>query len=159
MSLRPRPSPKRAVPLPAGRSVSDLATLASAAPTVACAVRGRGLHAATEGRGGPHGHAATRGTRQRLAVLPEVVAQDELRAGLLVMVGRSTMLQENFCAITTLHRHRMERLEQPSNCSHARPFLPMKVLLALAASVPTRSAGEPVAAEPKEPRAGEASRC
>ena len=47
-----------------------------------------------------------------LTVLPEVVVQDELRAGVLVTVGRSTRLQENFYAITTLHRHRMERLEQ-----------------------------------------------
>lgn len=47
-----------------------------------------------------------------LTVLPEVVVQDELRAGVLVAVGRSTVLQENFYAITTLHRHRMERLEQ-----------------------------------------------
>lgn len=47
-----------------------------------------------------------------LTVLPEVVVQDELRAGLLVSVGRSSLLQENFYAITTLHRHRMERLEQ-----------------------------------------------
>jgi len=47
-----------------------------------------------------------------LTVLPEVVVQDELRAGVLVTVGRSTQLQENFYAITTLHRHRMERLEE-----------------------------------------------
>jgi LysR family transcriptional regulator, transcriptional activator of nhaA len=47
-----------------------------------------------------------------LTVLPEVVVQDELRAGVLVTVGRSTRLQENFYGITTLHRHRMERLEQ-----------------------------------------------
>lgn len=47
-----------------------------------------------------------------LTVLPEVVVQDELRAGVLVTVGQSTLLQENFYAITTLHRHRMERLEQ-----------------------------------------------
>lgn len=47
-----------------------------------------------------------------LTVLPEVVVQDELRAGVLVKVGQSTMLRENFYAITTLHRHRMERLEQ-----------------------------------------------
>ena len=46
-----------------------------------------------------------------LTVLPEVVVQDELRSGVLVTVGRSTELQENFYAITTLHRHRMERLE------------------------------------------------
>ena len=47
-----------------------------------------------------------------LTVLPEVVVQDELRAGVLVTVGRSTRLRENFYAITTVHRHRMERLEQ-----------------------------------------------
>ena len=47
-----------------------------------------------------------------LTVLPEVVVQDELRTGVLVTVGRSTLLQENFYAIPTLHRHRMERLEQ-----------------------------------------------
>jgi LysR family transcriptional activator of nhaA len=47
-----------------------------------------------------------------LTVLPEVVVQDELRAGVLVTVGQSTLLQENFYAITTLHRHRMERLER-----------------------------------------------
>ena len=47
-----------------------------------------------------------------LTVLPEVVVQDELRTGVLVTVGRSSQLQENFYAITTLHRHRMERLEQ-----------------------------------------------
>lgn len=47
-----------------------------------------------------------------LTVLPEVVVQDELRVGTLVTVGRSTRLQENFYAITTMHRHRMERLEQ-----------------------------------------------
>lgn len=46
-----------------------------------------------------------------LTVLPEVVVQDELRTGALVTVGRSTQLQEHFYAITTLHRHRMERLE------------------------------------------------
>lgn len=47
-----------------------------------------------------------------LTVLPEVVVQDELRTGVLVTVGRSTQLQENFYAVTTLHRHRIERLEQ-----------------------------------------------
>ena len=47
-----------------------------------------------------------------LTVLPEIVVQDELRAGVLVTIGRSTQLKENFYAITTLHRHRMERLEQ-----------------------------------------------
>ena len=47
-----------------------------------------------------------------LTVLPEVVVQDELRAGVLVKVGRSTMLQENFYAITTPRRHRIDALEQ-----------------------------------------------
>lgn len=46
-----------------------------------------------------------------LTVLPEVVVQDELRTGGLVVVGRSTQLTENFYAITTPHRHRLERLE------------------------------------------------
>ena len=47
-----------------------------------------------------------------VTVLPEVVVQDELRAGLLVCVGRSTLLQEHFYAITTPHRHRIELLER-----------------------------------------------
>ena len=47
-----------------------------------------------------------------LTVLPEVVVQDELRAGTLVTVGQSTLLQENFYAITTPRRHRIEALEQ-----------------------------------------------
>lgn len=47
-----------------------------------------------------------------LTVLPEVVVQDELRNGGLVRVGQSTQLQEHFYAITTPHRHRMERLER-----------------------------------------------
>ena len=46
-----------------------------------------------------------------LTVLPEVVVQDELRARVLVTVGRSTALQERFYAITTPHRHRIELLE------------------------------------------------
>lgn len=46
-----------------------------------------------------------------LSVLPEIVVQDELTSGTLVRVGRSTQLKENFYAITTLHRHRIERLE------------------------------------------------
>ena len=46
-----------------------------------------------------------------LAVLPEVVVQDELRAGSLVTVGQSSALQERFYAITTPHRHRIELLE------------------------------------------------
>lgn len=47
-----------------------------------------------------------------LAVLPEVVVQDELRTGILVVVGHSTALQERFYAVTTPHRHRIEVLEQ-----------------------------------------------
>lgn len=47
-----------------------------------------------------------------LTVLPEVVVQDELQAGILVAVGHSTALQERFYAITTPHRHRIEVLEQ-----------------------------------------------
>lgn len=47
-----------------------------------------------------------------LTVLPEVVVQDELRQGTLVIVGQSAELQEHFYAITTTHRHRIEALEQ-----------------------------------------------
>ncbi len=47
-----------------------------------------------------------------LTVLPEVVVQDELRAGALVTVGQSTQLQEHFYAITTPRRHRIEALER-----------------------------------------------
>ena len=46
-----------------------------------------------------------------LTVLPEVVVQDELRAGVLVTVGQSSALQEHFYAITTPHRHRIDALE------------------------------------------------
>lgn len=46
-----------------------------------------------------------------LTVLPEVVVQDELRAGVLVAVGHSAVLQERFYAITTPHRHHIELLE------------------------------------------------
>jgi LysR family transcriptional activator of nhaA len=47
-----------------------------------------------------------------LAVLPEVVVQDELQSGDLVCVGQSTLLQEHFYAVTTPHRHRIELLER-----------------------------------------------
>lgn len=47
-----------------------------------------------------------------LTLLPEVVVQDELRAGVLVTVGHSAALQERFYAITTPHRHRIEMLEK-----------------------------------------------
>ena len=47
-----------------------------------------------------------------LTVLPEVVVQDELQEGTLVTVGQSTLLQENFYAITTPRRHRIDALEQ-----------------------------------------------
>jgi LysR family transcriptional activator of nhaA len=46
-----------------------------------------------------------------LAVLPEVVVQDELKSGVLVTVGQSNELQERFYAITTPRRHRIEMLE------------------------------------------------
>ena len=47
-----------------------------------------------------------------LTLVPEVVVQDELRAGLLVTVGQPAALQEHFYAITTSHRHRIDVLEQ-----------------------------------------------
>ncbi len=47
-----------------------------------------------------------------LAVVPEVVVQDELRAGVLVTVGQSPQLQERFYAITTSRRHRIEMIER-----------------------------------------------
>lgn len=47
-----------------------------------------------------------------LTVLPEVVVQDELRAGSLVKVGQSNQLREHFYAVTTPQRHRMERLDK-----------------------------------------------
>lgn len=47
-----------------------------------------------------------------LTVLPEVVVQDELRAGVLVTVGHATTLQEHFYAITTPRRHRIGLMEQ-----------------------------------------------
>ena len=46
-----------------------------------------------------------------LALLPEVVVQDELRQGVLVSVGRSTLLQERFYATTSMQRHQIQRLE------------------------------------------------
>lgn len=56
-----------------------------------------------------------------LTVLPEVVVQDELRAGHLAVLGRSSQLHEHFYAITTPHRHRMERLERLLASASARP--------------------------------------
>lgn len=47
-----------------------------------------------------------------LTLLPEVVVQDELQAGLLITVGHTTALQEHFYAITAPHRHRIATLEQ-----------------------------------------------
>ena len=46
-----------------------------------------------------------------LTVLPEVVVQDELHLGSLLKVGEFKALHENFYAITTPDRHRIERLE------------------------------------------------
>lgn len=47
-----------------------------------------------------------------VTVLPEVVVQDELRSGALVCVGRTTLLQEHFYAITTPRRHHIELLDR-----------------------------------------------
>jgi LysR family transcriptional activator of nhaA len=47
-----------------------------------------------------------------VTVLPEVVVQDELQSGSLVCVGRSTLLEERFYAITTPHRHHSELLDR-----------------------------------------------
>lgn len=46
-----------------------------------------------------------------LALLPEVVVQDELRHGLLCVTGRSEPLREHFYAITAPHRLRPEALD------------------------------------------------
>ncbi len=46
-----------------------------------------------------------------LALLPEVVVQDELRSGLLVSLGGAAELNENFYAITAPRRHRIPLLE------------------------------------------------
>jgi len=47
-----------------------------------------------------------------LTILPEVVVQDELRSGMLVVVGRTASLHENFYAITQVdHDHHNELLE------------------------------------------------
>lgn len=56
-----------------------------------------------------------------LTVLPEVVVQDELRAGHLVRVGQTAQLQEHFYAITTTHRFRNERLERLLAGTHETP--------------------------------------
>lgn len=47
-----------------------------------------------------------------LTLLPEVVVQDELRNGLLVIVGTCTDVQERFYAITAPHRTRLTVLEE-----------------------------------------------
>lgn len=47
-----------------------------------------------------------------LALLPEVVVQDEIQSGTLVIVGHSSALKENFYAITTPRRHRIDALEK-----------------------------------------------
>ena len=47
-----------------------------------------------------------------LALLPEVVVQDELRSGQLVIAGRSDDVAERFHAITAPWRHRLEALEK-----------------------------------------------
>ena len=47
-----------------------------------------------------------------LTLLPEVVVQDEVQSGSLVVLGRSEQLQEHFYAITAPQRSRIEVLEQ-----------------------------------------------
>lgn len=47
-----------------------------------------------------------------LALLPDVVVQDELRSGTLVRAGQPIELRERFYAITTPHRHRVELLDR-----------------------------------------------
>lgn len=47
-----------------------------------------------------------------LALLPEVVVQDELRSGQLVIAGQPAALTESFYAITAPRRHRVEALEK-----------------------------------------------
>jgi len=46
-----------------------------------------------------------------LALLPEVVVQDELKSGLLSVTGRSEPLRESFYAITAPHRLRPQALD------------------------------------------------
>ncbi|MCE4555555.1 LysR family transcriptional regulator [Roseateles cellulosilyticus] len=47
-----------------------------------------------------------------LALLPEVVVQDELKSGQLVIAGQSADVVERFYAITAPRRHRLEALEK-----------------------------------------------
>lgn len=47
-----------------------------------------------------------------LTVLPEVVVQDELRDGTLVVTGQTSELMESFYAITTPHHHYDELLDR-----------------------------------------------
>lgn len=54
-----------------------------------------------------------------LTVLPEVVVQDELRSGVLVTVAQSPQLLEHFYAITSPHRHRIDRVERLLSLSSA----------------------------------------
>ncbi len=57
-----------------------------------------------------------------LTVLPDVVVQDELGSGALVVVGRSVDLQERFYAITTPHRHRTDIVERLLSLSPQNPI-------------------------------------
>ena len=47
-----------------------------------------------------------------LTLLPEVVVQDEVGNGTLVVLGQTAQLQEHFYAITAPQRSRIEVLEQ-----------------------------------------------
>ncbi len=54
-----------------------------------------------------------------LTLLPEVVVQDELQTGILVIVGQSDQLQERFYAITAPHRHQTDVLDRLFFTSHS----------------------------------------
>lgn len=56
-----------------------------------------------------------------LTMLPEVVVQDELRSGVLVVVGEVSALQERFYAITMPQRHHVDALEQLLGAAPAPP--------------------------------------
>ena len=55
-----------------------------------------------------------------LTVLPDVVVQDELRAGILIKLGQSSELRERFYAITTPRRHHFDLLEHLLNLAKAK---------------------------------------
>lgn len=56
-----------------------------------------------------------------LTLLPEVVVQDEVQSGSLVVLGQTAQLQEHFYAITAPQRSRIEVLEQLLNYPPLKP--------------------------------------